>query len=519
MMSYQTKLFNNPAYKYVFALLAGFGLATKMTFLPVMFLPLFVLSNWRERWVYLLSIIPSFIIFTLPAAKGYPHMAMWFLNLGTHTGTYGQGESGIIDFGQYVKSLREIIWNNLPMSILALAGTALFIVYKYTRLKQNTENTMLASKYLAGILVVIALNILMVAKHYHSNHYLFPALSLCGYLVVTALSMFQSVTSDGQKWNKMLMPAAFIGITILSLFNITPLAVANEGYHLSNRSTIETENILATKYQDYTKIYYYPVSFNEMASLKWGNVYARQANNAKLRELFPKALFYFNQIKGFQLWETNITPEELLNNYGNKLLLVGGPLNEWELKQSEMDGFRLTKIHEGRIQVIYQIDVAGSPIFAAGNLQDKEKWHLESDLETLSADSQWVVDSMGNKQFSAATLETGVARSGKYAFCLKGKDTYALNYEIKDAGKGDKYRISVWRKGAVGEAFLVISGGNNYPLYIQKDDSFTSDNKGWQKISIDCKIPDDFNGSALKIYLWNNTNATVWFDDFTLTKY
>jgi len=66
-------------YALFFALVGGFGLATKATFLPLILIPFLLLSNLKLRKRFLLFIGLFFIVFTLLAVPNYPHIAKWFL--------------------------------------------------------------------------------------------------------------------------------------------------------------------------------------------------------------------------------------------------------------------------------------------------------------------------------------------------------------------------------------------------------------------------------------------------------
>ncbi|MDO9257953.1 MAG: hypothetical protein Q7U54_20740, partial [Bacteroidales bacterium] len=118
----------NKWFALLFGLLAGFGMATKFTFLPLLVIPFIVLKGNRNKVVYLGTIIPSFILFTLPAAHDYKVMFKWLLSIASHTGIYGQGSNGIIDAKEYVQSISKICMANKPMLFALLASLYLLII-------------------------------------------------------------------------------------------------------------------------------------------------------------------------------------------------------------------------------------------------------------------------------------------------------------------------------------------------------------------------------------------------------
>jgi len=506
-------------YSWMFGLLAGFGLATKLTFLPVLIIPFIILKGQRNKWIYVLSVFPSFILFTLPAAKGYLNMAGWFLNLGTHTGTYGQGDSGFIDPSKYFSSIISIAVNNKSLVAVMCAAAILLIAAYLNKTKLKNKNINNEALLLLALLMAQAGSILMVAKHYHSNHYLFPALCLTGFLLVVMYQLAAKwVQVKDIRLVKLSLPATMAGIIVVSLLNIPYLSLAYQGYRMSNQSTDETSARLERDYKDFVKVYYYPGSFNKYSSLRWGNVYSRQYSSEMLMKLFPEGLFYNAWDKSFQLWETNIPAKEFLKKYSNRILLVGGPMTTAEFTKVEQDGLKLKKLFDSRVQAVYQIDIPASEIFGTGTQSSDAVWSLQTDLELLSTDGKWILANDSTQFCANASLAAGKARSGKSAFMMPATDSYAMAYELKDVKPGNKFDISIWKSAGSTNAYLVASGVND-PFYRQSNGYIESDKSGWQKVVLDLQLPADFKGNKLKIYLWNHSDSPVWFDDFMISSY
>jgi hypothetical protein len=517
---YTSKEPDKVGYALLFGVLAGFGMATKMTFLPVLIIPFIILSGKRNKWIYVASIIPSFVLFTLPAVTGYLHMANWFLNLGTHTGTYGQGNSGVIDAKVYFNSLLSIAEFNKAL-VTVMSVTVLVLLYNvfFTR-KLKPEKTNKEFYILSALLISQAGSILMVAKHYHSNHYLFPALSLTGFVLVFIFILIkQYLPEQKRKIFQFVLPGIVVVVIGVSLLNIPFMAMAYKGYRDSNKSTDETFAQLDRDYRDFVKVYYYPVSFNEYSSLRWGNVYSKQYSIEKLMQLFPEGLFYNVWEKSFQLWETNISTREFVKKYGGRILLVGGPRTYEEFKIVEQGGLKMNKLFDSRVQVVYEIDTAKSELFKGIIHNGSPVWSLQNDLETFNPDGEWIISSDGSKFSKSSALATGKARSGKYAFKLPNLDSYAMEYELLDVKPGQMYEINIWKYGGGQEVFLVASSGGKNPYYQQSKGCIETDKMGWKKVTLDFKIPEGFTGNKLTIYLWNHDNSPVWFDDFQIKKY
>jgi hypothetical protein len=518
------KYYTSPApdskkYAILFGMLSGFGLATKMTFLPILIIPFIILNGNRNKWLYAIAVIPSFIMFTLPAAKGYMHMAKWFLNLGTHTGTYGQGSAGIIDPVQYFNSLVLIAKNNIALVTVLAIGIVVLFVFRFAFTDFKESKWRKEFYMLLAVLVAIAGSILMVAKHYHSNHYLFPALSLSGFaLVLVYLLVNRNLQAQKTTLFRFSLPATVVLIVAFSLTNIPTLTLAYKGYRMSNQSTDETLALLDRDYKDYVKVYYYPVSFNEFSSLRWGNTYSRLYSSAKLMELYPDGLFYNTWAKSFQLWETSIPAGEFVKKYGGKILMVGGPRTYEELMVVKDAGLKLKKIHEGRVQVVYEIDTAKSVFFKEISYSGPTKWKLSNSFESFSDDNHWImVDDDRFCKNSGLTKEK--PRTGSYSFALPSLDTYAMEYELRNVKPGQIYIISIWRYGGSDQASVVVSSKQAGQFYAKSKGFTETDEKGWGKLLLTIKVPEKFTEDRLKVYLWNHGNSPAWFDDLEIIQY
>jgi len=506
-------------YPVLFGVLCGFGLVTKFTFLPMLIIPFIILKGKWNKIIYVFTIIPSFIFFTLPAAPAYKLMLKWYLALGSHTGTYGQGEEGFIDLADYIQSMIRLSSVNKAL-VLAIFAAFFMLAVVYVRYRRKNDSEKKEETwFIAALFTAMAGSVIMVAKHYHSNHYLFPALSMtASVFVFIYLWVFPVSKQANGKFRVFAPPAILAVFMVLSLLNIPYLVLAYEGYRMSNKSTDETMARINNDYKGYVKTYYYPGSFNEISQLRWGNVYARRYHTDALMNLYPEGLFYNVWEKNFQLWETTILPAEFLKKYGGKILLIGGPQTAEEMRMVEASGLKLKKLFDGRIQVVYEIDTARSELFQNVVHSAAPLWVIKNDLETLSPDKQWIIAN-GENFCKNAALSSNNPRSGKYSFSVPGIDSYAMEYMLKEPLPGQLYEISVWRYGGSDEVSLVVSSENPEVLYLRSKGIAETDEKGWEKINLVFRIPETFSEKSLKVYLWNHSNKPAWFDDVEVARY
>ncbi|MCA1759124.1 MAG: hypothetical protein LC658_05090, partial [Bacteroidales bacterium] len=421
---YTEKNINSWRYVVVFALLAGAGLATKATFLPVAVFPFIVLPTLKKKFVYLAGILPSFVLFTIPIIPEYKNMYFWFRNLSSHSGIYGHGEKGFIDFNTYFPNILKIIENNFIFALVLFVGVVIVIPVLFQLLKKKKPMNREAL-ILTGLIISSALGILMVAKHYHANHYLIPVLQLTGISAFFILKIALKVKLS-EMAKKLVFPAVTVVLILLLAWKQPPIIkYIEEGYRMTNEEMETTNAMLEQEYSDYTRVYYYPNSLNPYSALNFGDVYCKRQFLPQIKALYPNVFFYHSFEKRIKNWNAEIKPAELVELYGNKILLTGGPHNEQEAAEISKNGFPLKNIYKGRIQTIYVMDTLRFNQFTeteAGNTEEL----LFCDMEHVSASNQHILGASGEQVGNASLRSQEKSRSGNYSVKLDESVEYAL---------------------------------------------------------------------------------------------
>ena len=110
------------------------------------------------------------------------------------------------------------------------------------------------------------------------------------------------------------------------------------------------------------------------------------------------------------------------------------------------------------------------------------------------------------------------ALSGKHSVLTSPKNRFALGHAINNARSDWYFRISVWRKSKQGGGYLVAAAKNPNVLYVASDKVFEKGSDGWERLEIDVFTPIDFKGNEIKVYVWNSTNDTVFYDDLRIER-
>jgi hypothetical protein len=513
---YAEKEKNSWKYVIIFALLTGAGLGTKATFLPLVIFPFVIFPTFKKKFIYLAGVIPSFVLFTIPAIPEYENMYWWFRGLISHSGKYGHGEKELINLETYLPNIFKILQNNPVFGIVLTLGILLILgslIKKISNRNENKRNW--DTRILTGLVATSAFGILLVAKQYNANHYLIPVLLLTGISLFFILKILFS-PNFLTFFRKAVFPIVVIGLVVLlSWQQPAKMKYANNGYKITNEEMDSTNLMLERNYSDYAKIHYYPFSLNKYSALNFGDVYTKRKMLPELKKMYPKTYFYDFYFNLMQYWNAEIFLEDVIEFNGNKILMVGGPRDENLLGELENRGLPFKKVYKGRIQAIYELDTLKYRKLSKHKfIEDKEV----CDLEILTEDNQILLGSNGKAFGNSYIRSNEAARSGKHSVKMDEKTEFALEYVLDSLNKGETYEVEVWRKADNYSGRLVVGATKAGIFYKAQNDYITSDDKGWDLIRIKFTVTAEMQNETLKVYLWNKDKKLTYFDDLTIKK-
>lgn len=511
MLYYFKNTFYKSRFDIMFGIVAGFGLATKATFLPVFLIPLILLNNKSERKKYLLSTLLTFIFFTIPAIPSYHLMLNWFFRLFTHTGVYGQGETGIINFSNYFNDFFLIFKNNFILTI-SIFSAIIILVLNYIREKKFKtifQNQVL--RIIFSILVAQLFGIIMVAKHYHANHYLLPLIALTGTMIIFILLHILKNLKSGLI--KILVPALVLTfLTTLSALNIPYMKYADYGYVLTNEETTKFEKLLETDFKDYKKITCSDRT-NRYSSLRWGSSYSKSKFIPLINEFYPDAVFFDQNNQTFASWTGEYSYNDFIKKYGKKLLIYDGPTSDEEFAKWRSNGVFLNKRYKGRVHNIYELDTIDSRM----SLQQEYEviWQKTFDPDSVSSEQQFFI-CKNEKIVNNYHRNNEVFYSGLFCAKMENENNFAFDYQLPDAQPGQLYQLTLWVRSEGEHTQIVASSINPGEFWAGSQELVATGIDGWRKIRLRFHVPGNLT-KGLKIYVWNTSTEKVYMDDFTIT--
>jgi hypothetical protein len=276
-----------------FGLAAGFGMATKITFLPLMLMPFILFPGIRKKIVYGISALLSMVFFTLPIVSVYGKFYQWVYSILTHEGIYGNGPKGVISLQKYIGNITKLLTDNPMFTILlistaAAVATGLLVPKLRRKIKGN-----LTYKLLTTVLITEMAGLLMVGKH-PGNRYLLPVLMLTG-IAVYGLGHFLKdfiLVGENDYAKQVTAIVIFMAIAGIVVNPVGRLMDTAKQKAWRKKQSLELNRRMQNNYEDSTKIYSYGSS-SLLQALKFGNVYSLN-NSAELLDRENKNVYFYS---------------------------------------------------------------------------------------------------------------------------------------------------------------------------------------------------------------------------------
>lgn len=324
------------------SLTSGFGMAGKITFAPLLIIPLIIIKKWKKKLFYLAGSITSFILFTLPIMGMYDEFFRWIYNLLVHKQRYGTGEIGMISLAEYLENIKKLLLAH-PLFTGGLVFACLAIIFGSLFRKSRTHSfSNPAFKLLLALVLAQLFGVFMAAKH-PAGHYLAPTLLLNGISLATLYFFLKHLWSL-TPWPPKIFLLTFASLVAVSIILLNPITTIYQG--VKNLETIQRESLKIFNeskihYTNYGKIYYYASSSPQYA-LKFGNDLSRNTHAAMIDTKYPDSYFYDDLRKKFYRFDYRfpVSVAALFTRHSAHLVIQGprrktlGPLLLEKLKMN-----------------------------------------------------------------------------------------------------------------------------------------------------------------------------------------
>ncbi len=477
----------NPVYvishreRTAMAVAIAFGLSAKVVFFPVFLLPFFILDGWKNKGIYTATVLLALSVFLIPVYAVFPQFLNWIRDLFLHTGQYGSGSAGVIDWGSFTDHLARLLqangWFTACMVLVLLTVTM-----AVSRGRIHDRKVRVA----AGILVVFVLNLVMVAKHY-AVHYMIISHNLVVAGILVSATWLYTTFRHG----RILPESRLLLLTVTLSLLAAGWIISAIGYSpgLRNprmetlpwgRTTLPRILVLEAPGPFRETALFHGMSFS-------GGMKGRYAQI--LRKRYPETFFYYPAEDRLADWSHDVNRVSLLARFSQILIWYTSRTDTLpaDLAASLQD---LTR--KGFIRAVHK--VGSDPVTA------QYLYRIEADTARTAA---------AIKAFPEPVTETG-------SIVLNSGNPYGGT--VKFTLKKGYYEISVRRKSTDGKGALVLTDTENRGYY-KAVESPVNAATGWDLLTLVLDVPPDLEGTEALVYVWYPGRKECIFRELQITRF
>jgi len=325
---------------FLFAFISAFGLSIKLTFLPVWFIPFMIMDGWKKKAAFVGISLVLFLVIAFPVTLRFNIFWGWITALFMGSGQYGGGESNIVDFASLKSNLRELIHLEKRFFYVFLALSASLVSYLAWFRKKAEKRISLLS---IAVVVSIALQVLMVGKHY-AHRYFIPVLLLSPLMVFLMAELIKKFYPG-----RIMNIAINIGIAALLFWSVEhnlhwlPIKSQAMGADIENRmptwhyaQLLEKDSYKIITSQNYGSPF---IEYTLTYSHVWGNHKKRLEYAPILDKLYPYVYNYFTWDNTLKYWVEPFDAQTIVDSGRNVYLYI-------ERDEEELYDKTLAKLHE-----------------------------------------------------------------------------------------------------------------------------------------------------------------------------
>ena len=269
-------------------IVAGFGVATKLTAGPVFLAPLFLLGSWRLAIVYGLAATAATGLFLLPAAGSLHLFGDYLATIAKGSGPYGSGQAGLVDPEAYPKAVLKLL--KRPTAYLPLVIALLVLATAGVRRAKGLPFPRPEARALAGILLAGLLQVLAVAKQPTAN-YMIPEYMLLPLAIVLAWRFAAGLELGTEAFRQKAGRFAMAAVTLAILPQAAGLAGQAKELKTMREAALGRDD---TEFERCAQVYFFPASAPSFA-LNLGNWWTGSRFPAAVAARVPKNRFWYEQ--------------------------------------------------------------------------------------------------------------------------------------------------------------------------------------------------------------------------------
>lgn len=348
----------------LYSIIIGFGIACKLSFVPVLLIPLILLkATGKQKIKLVLFTIMFFAVFAYPVLFNMHEYWDWVSGMFTHSGKYGGGEKNFIDFSSIPGNLQYLYRYNKEFFFIAALSLLLSGIFSLSFYKNKGFTNSKITRAILAVNVAIIVSIAFTLKHFAL--YYFMPFSLFKYLLVLLIVLLIL------QYHKISISNRFKTIA-LTLFSIIILfmtfgqlkEVRSSITRFSQRSEMlkqDSEKIMAMVDKDKPVIItgpYYGTPFVEFAHYN-GFIMSRHLKGffkPYLKEKFPVSFQYVGWSEKFYFWDDFVDFQHILNKTSSSFYIYIGKDKGADLEPIETRIWKVLDKNSVTRKVLFQND-------------------------------------------------------------------------------------------------------------------------------------------------------------------
>lgn len=192
LFNYKSTMENRWKLTVISSIICGIGLASKLNFFPLLFIPLIIINGFRYKLFFCLFVTIIFTIFMIPLFSQFYNLLIWAKALFIYNNQYA--------YAQPVASNLHTLSNNIIIIFsedwyfaLAYAITLITVIITYLN-KSSSRNPLFnkAKMLLTGIFICFSIQIIIVAQHY-AQYFMIPSLVLTNFSLLTCIMILSII--------------------------------------------------------------------------------------------------------------------------------------------------------------------------------------------------------------------------------------------------------------------------------------------------------------------------------------
>ncbi len=295
---------------FLYAFAVALGISLKMTFLPFLFLPLFLIKGIRDKLKYLFYTIIFFFLISLPVVFQFNKFRHWMFSIFVHSGTYEGGVKNIIDTSLFVKNFKTLVSSEHD---LFYAFIFLILIILASVINKRSKQVLI--RIGLGLTLVFLGFIFIISKQYEVRYFV-PALLFFPFLLVLNKEIIESFISS--KTVNVVLGIIIVVVIGFKLKQEVPyMRVVSESVGRQMAARMETRDVVNTLKKDSYKIIVsqdYGCPFHEYAIMYSFSMGGKNWPDykEKLNKLYPDTYQYFTWDNTLKYWGESFNPGKII---------------------------------------------------------------------------------------------------------------------------------------------------------------------------------------------------------------